>query len=850
MVTGAADTNDADRLIGTYPRLASNNRHRTRHTWWYLPHHQCILAEGIMKVQSSWWSSIIAALSSTIVSHILAALAQITIIRMLNSSGYGTYTTLYAWLAIAGSIIGAGFDLWLLDYASRHPTRIRAHLRQILRLKLILWVITTFVCLWFIQQVDLVLLCIGLCVILLDSMSTSLTQSLRALNRHHTVALIQLIAPSLLLAIVIAWQPRTIMWLLLIQLFIAGIVLITTYYIGMRHIPLQSDAPSALMRSSPFVVSDIFAQLYTYTSTVLLAQYATPHDVGIFRGAWSFIAYTVVVPSMLLSTTLPLLNHATATQRRSILWRSAIAFGMYVVSVSGFILFGGGEAITVFYGESFAPSIAFITHLAILPLIKAGIFFGVMLLIHRQRVIWRIGVQLVTVAVLWSIMPPLIATSGISGAIQAQLITESVLAIGYLIGGIWVRRHSSAPAPIWPPRRIVVTNMYGTHNLGDAAIHRAQHEWLTQQFPDATIHHCYAVAPHPHTHPGISHWVYDYHGHIAPWWTRLRRMMALCWCIIMHSIGVSSQWGMTRHERQTLTTIITADLVCASGGGYLYDHPSNHPWWRLLTWDWWLCADMLVAILWKRPLVLLPQSIGPLHNRPFHTFIRWITTKAHMVYVRESQSAHTMATLGVTHHTAPDFVWGLPAPHPMAPPSVPTLGITVMDWAGQGGAKTVQDAYEDTLITVATTLHHRGWHIQLFGQATDNTPGWDDTVIVQRIAAHLPFARIMPPASHPVALQQQYMQLTCLISTRLHGALLRFAMEQSAIVIAYHPKAHGMMHDMGLAAWCLPIDTLTPEALFTAIDTHRAQLPRVAQHAAMHRVHLATLTIPPPTPSE
>ncbi|MFN5059644.1 MAG: hypothetical protein ACK5GU_06980, partial [Chloroflexota bacterium] len=78
-----------------------------------------------MSARTSWWSHIIAALSSTIVGQALAAVAQVIIIRTLGSSGYGTYTTLYAWLAIAGSVIGAGFDIWLLDRGSRRPDNLR-----------------------------------------------------------------------------------------------------------------------------------------------------------------------------------------------------------------------------------------------------------------------------------------------------------------------------------------------------------------------------------------------------------------------------------------------------------------------------------------------------------------------------------------------------------------------------------------------------------------------------------------------------------------------------------------------------------------------------------------------------
>lgn len=800
-----------------------------------------------MTHRSSWWSHIVAALSSTIVSQTLAAIAQVSIIRALGSSEYGVYTTLYAWLAIAGSIIGAGFDTWLLDYGSRHSAQLRHQMARILRIKISIWVGVVIIFAGYIDQMALPLLSLGLLVILLESISATLLQGLRALNRHRAVASIQLIAPSILLLVVSIWSPSQILWLLVIQAVSYGIILTVAQGLLPR---VSTTAPTNLITSWPFIVSDILAQIYTYTTTILLASYALPSDVGIFRGAWSFIAYTVVIPAMIFSTTLPVLNQSTYEQQSIIIRRSAYAFALYAISVSGFVAVGGGQVIVWLYGESFAPSVTFIAQLLVLPFIKGGIFFGVMLLIHRQRLVWRIFVQMTTVVILWASMPPLIAQTGIHGAIQAQLITEGILACGYLVGGLWqVRRHRLAPA-VWPPRTVVLTNMHGIRNLGDYAIHQQQLAWLVHQFPTASIHRCYALPPDTQSTPGISHWVYDAHGHIATRATRLRRTCALIWSICMRYIGIHSTWGMHPSEQHALMRLLHADLICASGGGYLYNQPSRRPWWQFISWDWWVCADMLVAVIWCRPLVLLPQSIGPIHHSPMRILLTWILKRAHIVYVRESQSAQLLQQLGIVHHRAPDFVWGIPTPTPLPATAIhPTLGITVMDYGQQTGQAQHQHSYETCIIAVARHFHAAGWSIHLFAQCTDDAPGWDDRVVVQRLASHLPFAHIMPVAPSPHVLQQQYAELSCLLSTRLHGALMRFAMNQPAVVIAYHPKAHGIMHDIGLEAWCLAIDTLTPEAVIHAVDTAATQLPIIAAQRQQQVDTLHTLTIPPTAPA-
>ena len=81
-------------------------------------------------------SNLVAALTGTAVSQILAGIAQVLIVRTLGAAQYGTYALLYAWLAIVTAIIGAGLDLWLLDYGSRHPNQIRTARRRIILIKI------------------------------------------------------------------------------------------------------------------------------------------------------------------------------------------------------------------------------------------------------------------------------------------------------------------------------------------------------------------------------------------------------------------------------------------------------------------------------------------------------------------------------------------------------------------------------------------------------------------------------------------------------------------------------------------------------------------------------------------
>jgi polysaccharide pyruvyl transferase WcaK-like protein len=112
--------------------------------------------------------------------------------------------------------------------------------------------------------------------------------------------------------------------------------------------------------------------------------------------------------------------------------------------------------------------------------------------------------------------------------------------------------------------------------------------------------------------------------------------------------------------------------------------------WRVLSWDWFLLADMLMAIAIGCPLVLLPQSFGPCHNLWFRRVFIYVARRAQRVYARESLSSAWLSQHGITHHIAPDCAWSMIAPIPTTTNTPPILGITAINWGAQAHGFTGQ----------------------------------------------------------------------------------------------------------------------------------------------------------------
>lgn len=783
-------------------------------------------------------TNLYAALSGTALSQAIAGVAQVMIVRTLGVADYGRYTLVYAWLAIVAAVMGAGLDMWLLDSVSRQPALLRRSVGQIVIIKISIGLGCIGV-IWYGGWGGLPdpwLLTLGFMAVCADSLSATLWQGLRALGQHRTVAILQSVAMGLLLTGVIAGAAHDIARLLTLQATIAaGMLLVAGICVGQLMPHATPSTTVSLRHGVPFVVSDVLAQLYTYSSTLLLGGMASASAVGVFRGAWSLIGYSFVVPAVIFTTTLPQLNDPNPPAiRKKIIATAAGLLALYAIGMGLFAWLGAPLLLPWLYGPSYQASAQMIGQLALVPLAKAGSFLGVLLLVHQKRLGVRIGIQAKVVTSLWLTAPWLIAQTGIQGAIQSQVFCEGFLAVGYLVSGVVLMRLPRQR--VWPPHRIYVSNMHGVANVGDLAIHQQQIQRLTACFPTAHITLAYQdqvgaqrTFPNHQIVNGLSHWVYADAGRIAPLLTRIRRTMVWLCAIPFLRWGIVPRWGLHEGERASLQAIADADVVYASGGGYLYDTHSRGGLRRVLSWDWFLLADMLMAITIGCPLVLLPQSFGPCHNPWLRRMLVWVTHRAQRVYARESLSSAWLSRHGVAHQLAPDCAWGMIATRPLTTNTPPMLGITAINWGAQSHGFAGQQTYERMLTQVISHYLNHGWQVQLFVQCHEANPRWDDGQVAQRIAQRVnhPAVRVMPFLADPTALQHAYAQLDCLLTTRLHGAILRLGTGQPTVVIGYLPKAQGIMHDLGLADWCLDIGTATAVDIIAAIARCNDQLPRI-----------------------
>jgi colanic acid/amylovoran biosynthesis protein len=255
-----------------------------------------------------------------------------------------------------------------------------------------------------------------------------------------------------------------------------------------------------------------------------------------------------------------------------------------------------------------------------------------------------------------------------------------------------------------------------------------------------------------------------------------------------------------------------ADLVAVIGGGHLY---ARHAFNIAFLWLW---LGLALALALGKPLVLLPQSFGPLPGRFQRSLLRWLLDHSAFVATREYRAL-----------VLPDLAFAMPLVADAAPATVeralsgarrPLIGLTLMDWGGQNPRFRNQCGYESAVLALIDHLQRRyDAEIVLFAQCYGPVPAHDDRRIACRIAAACARSvTVIDAALAPAELQAAYSRLDLLIATRMHSAIFALSAGVPALAIGYLHKSAGIMEMLGLERHVLDIDTIDAERLCDAAD--------------------------------
>jgi colanic acid/amylovoran biosynthesis protein len=221
---------------------------------------------------------------------------------------------------------------------------------------------------------------------------------------------------------------------------------------------------------------------------------------------------------------------------------------------------------------------------------------------------------------------------------------------------------------------ILLINNHSVQNVGDHAIVQEALRLLHTTFPNAQIALVFndtasaqqALPTYPILAAPLT-WIAplqpDRSYRLKPAWQRGLLLMLLLlqaiWVRLFKRplpIGSGDQRALYHH-------FAGADLVVACGGGYIYAPQAGD---GITGWFSFMLSGCVFAILAGKPLVLLPQSIGPLHDTFQRRATRFVVRNARLTCVRDSTSLQLLQELRCAARACqlPDLAFGMPLRQP------------------------------------------------------------------------------------------------------------------------------------------------------------------------------------------
>ncbi|MFC8449248.1 polysaccharide pyruvyl transferase family protein [Kitasatospora sp. NPDC057223] len=276
--------------------------------------------------------------------------------------------------------------------------------------------------------------------------------------------------------------------------------------------------------------------------------------------------------------------------------------------------------------------------------------------------------------------------------------------------------------------------------------------------------------------------------------------------------------------RREADAVSRADLVVSMGGGYLLARPGPDGYQNVF----FVLLPALIAQKARVPVVFAPQSYGPFPAAAQRRLVGRVLRRAALVLAREDVSVELLKECGVPAgqvRRAADAGFAF-APEPaadwrsrLAADGRQLVGVTARRWL----APAEQERYERALAATVDALQEDGAQVVLIPQVTTDYLGDDDRIVERRIAGYCTSAplRIDERLDYR-ELKGLYTECSLLVGTRFHSVIFALTSGVPCVAIEYEHKTRGIMADLGLEEWVLPIAEVTAARLWALVARLRA----------------------------
>ncbi len=304
---------------------------------------------------------------------------------------------------------------------------------------------------------------------------------------------------------------------------------------------------------------------------------------------------------------------------------------------------------------------------------------------------------------------------------------------------------------------------------------------------------------------------------------------------------------LSRSRRQTYDYLRTCKALVIKGGGYLYAH--SGPKWLYFLW-----FGLLPLIFAQRlgiKTLVLPNSIGPFESKLAQTLAKWVLNRCHLLTVRESHSAQTLAPLlSQPVKSFPDMAFGLTSAdsqwaqqilhdHQVPYNKQHCVGITLRPWRFPASSDP-QAQYQQYIQAIAEFVEHllrQDYYPILFVHVQGPHAHEDDRIALCDLQVQL--KQPIPMIDGNFNCQQLkalYGYMHAMVCTRLHSAIFSMAQGIPCIAINYQGyKSIGLVQDMGVGDFVMSIQEITAASLIQTFEQLEQERTHIQEQLAVNQ---------------
>lgn len=394
--------------------------------------------------------------------------------------------------------------------------------------------------------------------------------------------------------------------------------------------------------------------------------------------------------------------------------------------------------------------------------------------------------------------------------------------------------------------KILIVNVHSSLNAGDLALLQTTINLLRQQFPDA-IFLVSANFPNEKAIQEVADRVVPSPWNLAGGGTGrktrdLVRNLALGWMAAQS--GVFCLDNSSNQSWKALFDVYQeVDMVVAVSGNQFFS--SGRYGWPLFA----IAMSVKLAGVFKKPVYIMPQSIGPLRSWWERILLRISYSNAQLVYLRDNQSLRLAREVKLPA----DKVKFVPDPAFTLNPVLREDILPILEKFGyQSGMRSIgvtiiaampsyldqrliSNYYSSVAKALSEMAEKHNAHIFFFYQVIGPSSQEDDRVaseiVFRQMNCEKENIHLVKENLSPAQLKACYGCMNEFLASRLHSGIFSIGMKVPTVFIGYLSKTRGVLEALSMEQDLLELKDLTSDSLFALLESN--WLENESQKAAL-----------------